>query len=579
MMTPNSVWQPSAERLASLPYGGSLEEAVRNNDRGALRRIQAEWGMEVLESDEVIDMTLALARQPSSSSRTVGQGCSTNERTPLNAASFGSPGPSNTPTPGSNDPLTAWCIRHHFTNIEHLLRANGVSDLADLKYVDEDMLKGMGIEDSDLRSTFFLEANTFLSPPIPTPTPPQPRAPSPPMAWDAEQSDTQVLDSVLARSLFAEVAVRRSDSDLARELYDADLARMQQYEEDQLAVLRFDCPVCRDSQPGDGSFTGTCGHRICGSCIFEYVAGKLDGDQTSEEQLKCVICSQPLTPEEVVGVLQPYDAQDLIDKFLNQRLTDSTRNGPFRACPNCDAIHFLTDEEAAAPGECSTCRLCESAFCSRCSQPYHYFNQTQRDELQCAELMRQKQAEWLAWRAEGMAEHIEKLAQVDKEYAEQLQVYSDGQAHRAAYDAFLTDERSKRGWVHCPHCRVVWEGSDACPEVTCGVLEQAMGSKRGPLGCGQRFNLRNGIPYEPITLPPPPEEASRPQRPVAVEHRYVACDKCGMDPILGVRIRCLRCPVYNLCLPCLARDGPEHLAEAEGDAHVFEVLHEPLPLP
>ena len=50
----------------------------------------------------------------------------------------------------------------------------------------------------------------------------------------------------------------------------------------------------------------------------------------------------------------------------------------------------------------------------------------------------------------------------------------------------------------------------------------------------------------------------------------------------GVRVRCLHCPSYNLCLPCLAQHGPDHDAEDEwpGRAvapHVFEVLHRPVP--
>ena len=67
-----------------------------------------------------------------------------------------------------------------------------------------------------------------------------------------------------------------------------------------------------------------------------------------------------------------------------------------------------------------------------------------------------------------------------------------------------------------------------------------------------------------------------------VTHDHVECDACGTSPIQGVRIRCLNCPSYNLCLPCLARDGPDHAAEEEWPGreeapHVFEVLHEPVP--
>jgi hypothetical protein len=203
-------------------------------------------------------------------------------------------------------------------------------------------------------------------------------------------------------------------------------------------------------------------------------------------------------------------------------------------------------------------------------------------QVDCREVMREKEAAWLQWRAEGQRTYLAQLSQVDQEYAKRLQSFeADAAANQRAYEAFQQDEQSKAGWVHCPHCNALWEGSDACPSVTCGTLEAAMGQKRAVgVGCGRAFRLTEGKKYQPVTAPPPQPAAARPDRPAAVVHQGVACDRCGISDISGIRIRCLHCPNYNLCLPCLAEHGPDHDAEEEWPGreqapHIFEVLHEP----
>ena len=152
--------------------------------------------------------------------------------------------------------------------------------------------------------------------------------------------------------------------------------------------------------------------------------------------------------------------------------------------------------------------------------------------------------------------------QVDQEYASRLQAFEgDVQEKQRAYEAFQADEQRKANWYLCPHCNAAWEGSDACSHVTCGVLEQRMGQQRAAgVGCGRQFDLANARRYQPAVAPPPQPASERPEKPASVVHRGVNCDACG-DEIRGVRIRCVHCPSYNLCLPCLARNGPDHDAE------------------
>jgi hypothetical protein len=123
-------------------------------------------------------------------------------------------------------------------------------------------------------------------------------------------------------------------------------------------------------------------------------------------------------------------------------------------------------------------------------------------------------------------------------------------------------------------------GSDACEHVTCGLLETAMGSRKATgVGCGQSFDLRKARKYTPTLVPPISAAEAAPIAPVRVEHQ-VRCDRCQAEPICGVRLRCLHCPEFNLCLPCLAEHGPDHEAEEQWPGrdeapHIFDVIHEP----
>jgi len=57
---------------------------------------------------------------------------------------------------------------------------------------------------------------------------------------------------------------------------------------------------------------------------------------------------------------------------------------------------------------------------------------------------------------------------------------------------------------------------------------------------------------------------------VDVVHEGVVCDSCGMEPITGVRHKCVNCDEYNLCSQCEPKNG--HFA-----LHLFLKLRRPLP--
>jgi Ca2+-binding EF-hand superfamily protein len=57
----------------------------------------------------------------------------------------------------------------------------------------------------------------------------------------------------------------------------------------------------------------------------------------------------------------------------------------------------------------------------------------------------------------------------------------------------------------------------------------------------------------------------------AYEHRGIACEECGENPIRGIRWHCLNCPDYDLCSTCEAHS-------AHPKAHVFVKIKIPLPI-
>lgn len=240
----------------------------------------------------------------------------------------------------ATDPVTAWCVTNRFAELEPALRALGVSDIEDLRLVTEEELQNMGLRGVACRR-FFVKAN---------------------QAAASFGSDAAELDAAIALSLQQAggdapqprhgtsarpisldsddepmgLPPAKSDSDIAREFHDAEVARdlaHRQHEERAAEASSFDCPVCMERMPVDGSFTGTCDHRVCGDCQYEHVVSKVEAGETSEAQLRCVLCPRALEPEQVLHTLATYGRSDLAQTFLDQRLASTTRgSGAFCSC-------------------------------------------------------------------------------------------------------------------------------------------------------------------------------------------------------------------------------------------------------
>ncbi|CAG7854061.1 SubName: Full=Uncharacterized protein {ECO:0000313/EMBL:CCA69588.1} [Serendipita indica DSM 11827] len=87
-------------------------------------------------------------------------------------------------------------------------------------------------------------------------------------------------------------------------------------------------------------------------------------------------------------------------------------------------------------------------------------------------------------------------------------------------------------------------------------------------GCGRRFAHR-------ANTTPVPSRCTR--EPSPVKHTSVTCDGCSMNPIIGVRHKCLDCPDFDFCDTCMVDKVNEHNASVgnpEG-GHEFIALHTP----
>jgi hypothetical protein len=43
-----------------------------------------------------------------------------------------------------------------------------------------------------------------------------------------------------------------------------------------------------------------------------------------------------------------------------------------------------------------------------------------------------------------------------------------------------------------------------------------------------------------------------------LKHEGVACNSCSMNPIVGIRYKCVECPSFNFCSSCEEKIEHEH---------------------
>lgn len=336
---------------------------------------------------------------------------------------------------------------------------------------------------------------------------------------------------------------------------------------------RFECSICFGECPDHVWLP--CSHHFCRTCLettFDLAA--------TENDLSRLVCPDPdckfsLASPDIMPLLKDILPKGSYTKVLDALSHRALQGTGFYSCPKCHTKGFVNNNAAVPRAASVQCNRCDFRFCSSCcSDLYHYNLPTDVSGKTCEFVMREKEAAWLSFSAETIGKLLEERA----EYQKELQKFQKEQEERRkTLAAFETDEQAKANWVHCPHCNALWAGSDACPSVTCGVLEKTMGAKRGVVGCGKKFDLDKAVKYTPVR-PPGLQEGALPLQQSGqheVSHN-IPCSKCSKN-ICGLRFCCLNCSSYNLCLSCLAKHGQAHEAEKKwpGRNHIFDIIREP----
>jgi hypothetical protein len=250
----------------------------------------------------------------------------------------------------------------------------------------------------------------------------------------------------------------RSNSQAAREKQSAeDEAFARQMEEqdrraaeaEREVALNFDCPVCVERRPVEGSFTASCPemHRVCEECIVGYLESKIN-EPVVPKEIRCVLCPHPLQDVEIVGTLKGNGLGELEQRFVDGRTEQAldAAGGQYRRCPH-DGCNYLFAWEAG-DAKHFECPLCASAYCLACTAgggapcvaPAHPGKSCDQRRAELEADARQK--------------HLFDEWQENNRRAQEL------------FEQYVREAPETRA---CPRCGTTIQKSEACDHMTCSV--------------------------------------------------------------------------------------------------------------
>jgi hypothetical protein len=178
--------------------------------------------------------------------------------------------------------------------------------------------------------------------------------------------------------------------------------------------LQCSCAICFEDFPAEQlrSITGTCAHRYCTDCCYNYIKGKVDAHEVSAEIFHCPECPRPVEVDAVDSICRNVGDEELRSRFTALRsLADDQKTV---ACPVCATISRKS-------------LFSNSMTCGSCALVYCFEHGTAHAGRSCRAFKKQQNAE-LAMNAE-----------------------------------FLRSER-----VHsCPKCKSPIEKNGGCMHMTC----------------------------------------------------------------------------------------------------------------
>lgn len=318
------------------------------------------------------------------------------------------------------------------------------------------------------------------------------------------------------------------------------------------------------------------GHAFCYSCLGTDIRIKVE--EGGRPRCPCCPVARPylLSPDEVstiigakkggleasADVAQFAGVMQRMEKVLLRQGLASIKGAV--PCPGVDCENWLVPD---GPRECCVCDGCGMEFCSSCHKLWH-------PHVDCTTgAWARVEQDWLRWQAGGRDEFLEKAAETDAkfkaDYEKMLGTTEESRLEASERMRRLTaDEEWKAEHCRvCPNCDRIVEKMDGCDTMVCG--RNAHGDEAGHNhalnqqdGCGLNFGFRGAAKYKANLTHP--HLLVMPE--VLQPHPSLTCDACKGE-LHGVRIHCVHCQSFNLCVKCEANGAAKkHPAE-----HVFEI--------
>eukprot|EP01038_Epipyxis_sp_PR26KG_P008068 gene8068-10931_t len=366
---------------------------------------------------------------------------------------------------------------------------------------------------------------------------------------------------------------------------DIDINYMN-YHYPSLPPVYFKCDICMDDVMVEDMYTLNCiySHRFCYPCIVRHVkmciispnphipacpkANERLANQEGcnyvmqEEEIYQLMNIIALTKGEIEEIITPLERLNIRKKISDLYMAKVHRENNHMCCVGCN-----NDDQSSSPvwfdlGDTRfdrqrvDCPRCRTSFCSLCQRtPFHY-------RSKCEEVLGYSRA-WLEWLGGGRDIYLHEMRRRDEQYQQQAEDYNqkrenyekDVAAAEARFQELVQYEQYKQGHCkQCPSCHRVIEKLSGCDSMVCGRNYHGGDIQNG---CGASFNWTTAPAYvaqigdkkTPAELDIiPPIEAQEVRHMINEDTPY-HCDRCH-EPIIGPRISCINCPIYNICLNC-----------------------------
>ena len=216
-----------------------------------------------------------------------------------------------------------------------------------------------------------------------------------------------------------------------------------------------ECPLCvllvkLDSTP----YLRTCGHRTCLECMQRYLKTEINHSRLN---IKCPICSEPLSPSTIRRLLRDDKFYTKYQNFMLRKVLAAEPDARWCPAPDC-GYAVIANGCASCPRLVCGREGCNTAFCYHCKQEWHP-NQT----CSTASIQRNKR---------GLVLDELNISDLIEESIQSQATTSDSRIRK-------TSKSSQQSTIkaddikECPVCssRIVKMNDGSCNHMTCSICE------------------------------------------------------------------------------------------------------------